>query len=127
MCREGSSRQLRNPPPVLTSRVTGGHAAGSATCRERADPTEAVKVRRARSTFGKTGQTTRKEAKRSPHVRSADAFEELKKEHADLQEDCQFLEARVQIYATALNLVCLENAAFSGREADAAKVRTLPR
>ncbi|MFF1715543.1 hypothetical protein [Streptomyces sp. NPDC058268] len=68
----------------------------------------------------------REEAKRSSHARSADAFEELKKKHTDLQEHCRFLEARLQLYATALNLLSLEYAALCGREAETANVRALP-
>ncbi|MEV0536200.1 hypothetical protein [Kitasatospora sp. NPDC050463] len=70
---------------------------------------------------------TKDEAKRRTHLKSADAFEELKTKHADLQAHCRELEARVSTYATALNLLALENAALSGRDADAAKVRALPR
>ncbi|WP_406721918.1 hypothetical protein OG968_03030 [Streptomyces althioticus] len=72
-------------------------------------------------------QAAQAEAERAAHVRSADSFEALKKRHADLQAHCRFLEARLQIYATALNLVSLENAALSGRDAEAANLRTLPR
>jgi hypothetical protein len=72
-------------------------------------------------------QVAENEAKRAAHIRSVDTFEELKKKHADLQAHCQFLEARLQTYATALSLLSLENAALSGRDADAAKVRVMPR
>ncbi|MFJ5681056.1 hypothetical protein [Streptomyces sp. NPDC093097] len=36
-------------------------------------------------------------------------------------------EERLQIYATALSLLTLEHAALSGQDAEAAKVRVLPR
>ncbi|WP_369035480.1 hypothetical protein [Streptomyces adonidis] len=70
---------------------------------------------------------TEEEAKRSAHVRGADAFEELKKKHARLQAHCRFLEERLQTYAIALNLLSLEHAALSGRDAESAKVRAIPR
>lgn len=70
---------------------------------------------------------TEDDAQRRSHVRSADAFEELKRKHADLQTHCRELEARLNLYATALNLLALENAALSGRDADAANVRVMPR
>ena len=72
-------------------------------------------------------QVVNQESKRAAHLRSADAFEELKRKHAELQRHCRFLEARLQTYATAVNLLALENAALSGQEAEAAKVRVLPR
>ncbi|MFD4661506.1 hypothetical protein ACFWP2_38520 [Kitasatospora sp. NPDC058444] len=72
-------------------------------------------------------QVIKDEAKRRSQARSADAFEELKIKHADLQAHCRELEARLNTYATALNLLALENAALSGQAADAAKVRVLPR
>ncbi|MGW2643060.1 hypothetical protein [Streptomyces sp. NPDC001348] len=56
-----------------------------------------------------------------------DAFEEMKKKHKELQAHCRTLETRLQLYATALNLLSLENAALSGRDAAAAKVRAMPR
>ena len=67
------------------------------------------------------------EAKRAAHARSADAVEELQRKHADFQAHCRSLEQRLQIYATALNLLALENAALSGHDAEAAKVRVMPR
>jgi hypothetical protein len=73
------------------------------------------------------GEATRAEGRYSAQIRSADAFDELKSRHAKLQRHCRLLESRLQIYATALNLLALENAALSGRDADAAKVRALPR
>ncbi|MGI5508904.1 hypothetical protein [Streptomyces sp. CA-106131] len=42
-------------------------------------------------------EAARDGAKRSKHARSADAFEELKKKHANLQEHCRSVEARLQI------------------------------
>ncbi|AVZ75560.1 hypothetical protein SLUN_28475 [Streptomyces lunaelactis] len=67
------------------------------------------------------------EGKRKAAAQSADAFENLKREHAELRQYCRQLESRLEIYATALNQLALEYAALSGRDADAAKVRTLPR
>ncbi|WP_331748724.1 hypothetical protein OIA45_47680 (plasmid) [Streptomyces chartreusis] len=64
---------------------------------------------------------------RATHVQAIDALTELRQKHAELQAHCRLLEARLHIYATALNLLALENAALSGRDAAAAKVRTLPR
>ncbi|MGV9854597.1 NAD-dependent epimerase/dehydratase family protein [Streptomyces sp. NPDC003442] len=57
---------------------------------------------------------------------SAGAHEILKRQHAEVQARCRFLE-RLQIYATALNLSSLKHAARSGRDAGAAKIRGLPR
>ncbi|MFJ1930367.1 MULTISPECIES: hypothetical protein [unclassified Streptomyces] len=37
------------------------------------------------------------------------------------------LEERLQLYATAINLLALENAALTGRETDTAQVVALPR
>ncbi|MER6126865.1 hypothetical protein ABT173_30590 [Streptomyces sp. NPDC001795] len=67
------------------------------------------------------------EGGRASPVRSADAYEALKKQHAEVQAHCRFLEERLQIYATALNLLSLEHAALAGRDTEAAKVRVLPR
>ncbi|MGW7363202.1 hypothetical protein ACWGI8_07190 [Streptomyces sp. NPDC054841] len=67
------------------------------------------------------------EAKRTTAARSADDYEELKRRHAELRQYCRHLEGRLEIYATALNELALEHAALSGRDADAAKIRTLPR
>ncbi|MFE6164941.1 hypothetical protein ACFQ7F_39205 [Streptomyces sp. NPDC056486] len=72
-------------------------------------------------------QAARDEVKRADHTRSADALGELKKKHTELQAHCRSLESRLQIYAAALNLLSLENAALSGRDVDAAKIRMLPR
>ncbi|MFF2185092.1 hypothetical protein [Streptomyces sp. NPDC058155] len=72
-------------------------------------------------------KTSEEETKRASHVRSADAYEKLRKQHSTLQAHCRFLEERLQIYATALNLLSLEHAALSGHGAAAAKVRVLPR
>jgi hypothetical protein len=72
-------------------------------------------------------QAAKDETKRSAHVQSADAFEDLKKKHTDLQAHCRFLEARLRTVATAANLLALENAALSGRDAEDAKVRVIPR
>ena len=56
-----------------------------------------------------------------------DDHQYLKRKHAELRKHCRDLENRLEIYATALNQLALENAALSGRDADAAKVRALPR
>lgn len=66
-------------------------------------------------------------AKRAAHAQSTDAFENLKKKHAELQAHCRFLEARLHTVATAANLLALENAALSGQDAENAKVRAIPR
>ncbi len=65
--------------------------------------------------------------RRVAHVRSTDAFEELKDKYTELQAHCRFLEARLQTVATAANLLALENAALSGQALDEGKVRVLPR
>lgn len=52
--------------------------------------------------------------------------EELKKRYDDLRQHCAGLEERLRVYATALNLLSLENAALSGREVGA-QVIPLPR
>ncbi|KAK1182472.1 hypothetical protein B7755_032685 [Streptomyces sp. NBS 14/10] len=67
------------------------------------------------------------EAKWTKAVQAGDAHEGLKREHAELRQYCRHLESRLEVYATALNQLALEHAALSGRDADAAKVRTLPR
>ncbi|WP_433858473.1 hypothetical protein [Streptomyces kronopolitis] len=72
-------------------------------------------------------EAAREEEKRSAQVRSADAFEELKDKYTKLQAHCRFLESRNQTYATALNLLSLEYSAVTGRDAEAAVVRALPR
>ncbi|MEU7292865.1 hypothetical protein AB0A76_06610 [Streptomyces exfoliatus] len=69
----------------------------------------------------------RAEAKRAASSKVADAYEDLKRENADLRQHVRHLESRLEIYATALNRLALEHAALSGRDADAARVRTLPR
>lgn len=66
-------------------------------------------------------------AARATHARSVDEFDELKEKHKDLRAHCRFLEGRLKIYAEALNLLAMEHAAATGRDADAAKVHTLPR
>jgi hypothetical protein len=45
--------------------------------------------------------------------------EELKKKYDDLRQHCADLEERLRVYAAALNLLSLENAALSGRKDDA--------
>ncbi|MFD4248013.1 hypothetical protein ACFWP3_41540 [Streptomyces sp. NPDC058525] len=67
------------------------------------------------------------ETHRTAQVRAADEFVELKKKHADLQAHCRSLEERLGIYATALHLITLENAALAERGDQAAKVRPLVR
>lgn len=72
-------------------------------------------------------EVSRAEAKRAASAKVADAYEDLKKENADLRQHCRHLESRLEIYAAALNQLAREHAALSGRDADAAKIRTLPR
>ncbi|WP_078894251.1 hypothetical protein [Streptomyces sp. NRRL S-1022] len=67
------------------------------------------------------------EAKRMTAARNVDAHDELKKKYAELSKHCRHLESRLEIYATALNQLALELEAATGRDADAAKIRTLPR
>lgn len=67
------------------------------------------------------------QAKQTRHVQDADAYDALQRKHADLQARVRFLEERLQIYATAINLMALENQAVTDQGADAAKIRTLPR
>jgi hypothetical protein len=71
-------------------------------------------------------QVAKQESKRATHLRSADAFEDLQRKHADLLEHCRILEARLQTYATAVNLLAMENAALRDEDTDVAKVRFLP-
>ncbi|MGW3459737.1 hypothetical protein ACWDE9_09115 [Streptomyces olivaceoviridis] len=72
-------------------------------------------------------EAARQEAKWATHARSANAYEKLKEEHADLRQHCRHLESRLEIYAAALNQLALEHAALSGRDAEEAKLRVLPR
>ncbi|MEV3845546.1 hypothetical protein AB0L20_18610 [Streptomyces albidoflavus] len=72
-------------------------------------------------------EAAQEEAKRAKATQAGDAMEKLKRENAELRQRCRHLESRLEIYATALNQLALEHAALSGRDADAAKVRTLPR
>ncbi|MFF9547373.1 hypothetical protein ACF1B4_27755 [Streptomyces albidoflavus] len=72
-------------------------------------------------------EAAREEAKRTKASQTGDDLEELKQGNAELRQHCRHLESRLEIYATALNQLALEYAALSGRDADAAKVRTLPR
>lgn len=60
-------------------------------------------------------------------ARTASAYEELKARHAELQRHCAALEDRLQLYATTINALTLENAALSGQAADSAKVVPLIR
>lgn len=66
-------------------------------------------------------------AKSLTHAAAADEFEALKARHAELQAHCRELEAWLRTYATALNLLSLEHAALSGRDAEAAKLHVIPR
>ncbi|WP_030017974.1 hypothetical protein [Streptomyces monomycini] len=52
--------------------------------------------------------------------------EKLKKKYADLRQHCADLEERLRVYAAAVNLLALENAALTGRE-PGARVIPLPR
>ncbi|MGW8992585.1 hypothetical protein ACWGRF_22000 [Streptomyces zhihengii] len=72
-------------------------------------------------------EAAHEEAKRVKAGQTGDVIEELKRENAELRQHCRHLESRLEVYASALNQLALENAALSGRDADAAKVRTLPR
>ncbi|TKA04903.1 hypothetical protein [Actinacidiphila oryziradicis] len=72
-------------------------------------------------------EATREEAKRAALARSRSDDEDLNQQLAELRKHCRQLEHRLKIYATALHQLALENAALSGRDADAAKVRALPR
>ncbi|MDQ0798240.1 hypothetical protein [Streptomyces sp. B1I3] len=47
----------------------------------------------------------------------------LKKKYAELRQNCADLEEQLRVYAAAINLLALENAALSGRDAGA---RVLP-
>ncbi|MFE1408589.1 hypothetical protein ACFW5D_34380 [Streptomyces sp. NPDC058770] len=51
--------------------------------------------------------------------RKLSEHEQLKKKYADLRQHCADLEERLQVYAAAINLLALENAALSGRDVDA--------
>lgn len=55
--------------------------------------------------------------------RKINEYEQLKKKYADLRQHCADLEERLQVYAAAINLLTLENASLSGRDAGA---RVLP-
>ena len=68
----------------------------------------------------------KQESRRATHLRAADAFEDLKRKHAELQEHCRYLEARLQTYATVVNLLAIENAALNGKDTEAGNVRFLP-
>ncbi|MER5889678.1 hypothetical protein ABT160_38125 [Streptomyces sp. NPDC001941] len=52
--------------------------------------------------------------------------EKLKKKYDDLRQHAADLEERLRVYATAVNLLALENDALAGRDAGA-QVITLPR
>lgn len=72
-------------------------------------------------------EAARAESQRPALMRSADAQDDLKRQHAELRQHCRALESRLRIYATALQQLALENAALSDRDADAAKITALPR
>ncbi|MEU7559991.1 hypothetical protein [Streptomyces eurythermus] len=72
-------------------------------------------------------EVARAEAKRAASAKVADAYEDLKRENTKLRQHVRHLESRLEIYAAALNQLAREHAALSGRDADAAKIRTLPR
>ncbi|MFI5942886.1 hypothetical protein ACIBCB_21880 [Streptomyces uncialis] len=72
-------------------------------------------------------EAAQEETKRMKAAQTGDDLEELKRQNAELRRHCRHLESRLEIYAMALNQLALEHAALSGRDADAAKVRTLPR
>lgn len=67
------------------------------------------------------------ESQRGSRIQVAGAFHALQEQHAELRKHCAVLEERVRTYATVLNLLMLENAALSGRDADSARVLPLPR
>ncbi|MFB7323881.1 MULTISPECIES: hypothetical protein [unclassified Streptomyces] len=66
------------------------------------------------------------DARRITATQTTDAYEQLKRE-TQSSVSTAARESRLEIYATALNQLALEHAALSGRDADAARVRTLPR
>jgi hypothetical protein len=72
-------------------------------------------------------EVSRAQTKQAAALRSADDYDDLKRKHAELRQHCRHLESRLEIYAAALNQLALENAALSGRDADAAKVKSFPR
>ncbi|MFF3847928.1 hypothetical protein [Streptomyces sp. NPDC002328] len=51
--------------------------------------------------------------------RKLSEHEQLKKKYADLRQHCADLEERLQVYAAAINLLTLENAALNGSNAGA--------
>ena len=116
------NRLLAGTPKRSTGRLTVAQLAVEAD------------VKRWRLTHQHTDLQTRFQAsaaelqrKQAAHVRSADAYELLQHKHAELQRHCAHLEERLKIYANALHLLALEHAILSGRDADAAKIRVLPR
>ncbi|GAA3205285.1 hypothetical protein GCM10010451_64820 [Streptomyces virens] len=56
-------------------------------------------------------------------TRKLSEHEQLKTKYTELRQHCADLEERLQVYAAAISLLALENAALTGREADA---RVLP-
>ncbi|MEY9864602.1 hypothetical protein ABH935_010262 [Catenulispora sp. GAS73] len=62
------------------------------------------------------------DAARGDRARATSAFEKLKRDHRDLQDHCAELEERVRVYANALNLLMLENAALAGEVQNATQV-----
>lgn len=51
--------------------------------------------------------------------RKLSEHEQLKKKYAELRQHCADLEERLQVYATAINLLALENSAVKAGDADA--------
>ncbi|MBT2546058.1 hypothetical protein J7E99_36690 [Streptomyces sp. ISL-44] len=67
------------------------------------------------------------EATPAAFAKDLNDYDKLKKKHSKLVSHCAELEQRLQLYATAINLLALENAALTGRETDTAQVVALPR
>lgn len=67
------------------------------------------------------------ETKRITHVRGQDEHQELRKKYTELQAHARFLEERLQLYATAVNLLSLELRSVTAQEEDSARVRVMPR
>ncbi|WP_333737006.1 hypothetical protein [Streptomyces sp. IBSBF 2806] len=51
--------------------------------------------------------------------RKLSEHEQLKKKYAELRQHCADLEERLQVYATAINLLALENSAVKAGDAEA--------
>lgn len=63
---------------------------------------------------------------RHAHAQRLSEHDELKDKHATLIKHCAELEERLQNYASAINLLALENAALTAAATDASVIR-LPR